>query len=108
MLGFFLVLGLVGVWVSGFLMSAQSWLADHLWVLALSVAALACVIAVGMYLEKEQARRKPTRAQGLRYVVEHLDGLHYTRFEYAVRDLLRRDGCPDTQQAGRVATWEPT
>ncbi|MER8094458.1 restriction endonuclease [Streptomyces goshikiensis] len=82
-------------------MSARSWLADHLWILALPVAGLAGVIVVGMYLQKERARREATRAQGLRYVVEHLDGLHYTEFEYAVRDLLRRDGCQDAQQVGR-------
>ncbi|MFI5667732.1 MULTISPECIES: restriction endonuclease [unclassified Streptomyces] len=98
---FLLVIGLIGIWASGFLMSVQSWLADHLWVLALPVAALAGTIAMWMHLQKERARQEATRAQGLRYVVEHLDGLHYTQFEYAVRDLLRRDGCQDAEQVGR-------
>ncbi|MEU9773506.1 restriction endonuclease [Streptomyces sp. NPDC047968] len=82
-------------------MAVQSWLTDHLWVFALPVAPLAGAIAVGMYLQKGRARREAAQAKGLRYVVDHLDGLHYTQFEYAVRDLLRRDGCQDAQQVGR-------
>ncbi|MFD7257773.1 restriction endonuclease [Streptomyces sp. NPDC059874] len=85
---------------ASFIVSMASWVAEHLWILLLPLAALAGVVAVGMYLQREAARREVIRAQGLRYVVEHLDGLHYTQFEYAVRDLLRRDGCQDAEQVG--------
>ncbi|WP_349816383.1 restriction endonuclease [Streptomyces sp. MRC013] len=40
------------------------------------------------------------RARGLRYGLVQLDGLHHARFEEAVRDLMRRDGCRDAVRVG--------
>jgi restriction system protein len=40
------------------------------------------------------------RAQGLRYVLSHLDALHHAEFEEAIRDLMHRDGCQDAQRVG--------
>jgi restriction system protein len=37
----------------------------------------------------------PTRRQALRYGLSELDALHPLDFEYAIRDLILRDGCTD-------------
>lgn len=100
-LQFLLMIGLVGAVTSSLIVSVASWVAEHPWIFALPIVAVAGVGAVGVYLQRQAARRDVVRAQGLRYVVEHLDGLHYTHFEYAVRDLMRRDGCQDAEQVGR-------
>ncbi|MGW0317867.1 restriction endonuclease [Streptomyces flavidovirens] len=77
-----------------------SWLAERPWILALPVLAVAGAGVAHVLLRREAARRERIRVRGLRYLVEHLDGLHYTQFEYAVRDLMRRDGCEDAEQVG--------
>jgi restriction system protein len=48
------------------------------------------------------------RAQGLRYRLTQLDTLHHARFEEAVRNLMRRDGCPDAVRVGGAGTRVPT
>lgn len=53
-----------------------------------------------MLRHREATRREQARLHGLRYLVKHLDGLHYTQFEYVVRDLMRRGGYQDAQQVG--------
>lgn len=40
------------------------------------------------------------RQQALRYGLPELDALHHRDFEYAVRDLMLRDGCADARQVG--------
>lgn len=100
-LQFFLMIGLVGAVTASLMASVLTWVTEHPWILALPVIALAGVGAVGVYLQREAARRDLVRAQELRYVVENLDGLHYTQFEYAVRDLMYRDGCQNAQQVGK-------
>jgi restriction system protein len=49
---------------------------------------------------QQQAGWEAVRAQGLRYALSQLDALHHTKFEEAVRDLMRRDGCQDAQRVG--------
>ncbi|MFE3738880.1 restriction endonuclease [Streptomyces sp. NPDC059134] len=95
------MIGLVGAVASSLIASVASWVAEHPWISALPVVAVAGTGAVGVYLQRKATRRDAVRAQGLRYVVEHLDGLHYTQFEYALRDLMHRDGCQDARQVGR-------
>ncbi|MFF4456143.1 restriction endonuclease [Streptomyces goshikiensis] len=79
------------------IMALLSWLAAHPWVLVLI---LVLVAAVGGGRLRMRMRREAVRAQGLRYAVEHLDGLHYNDFEFAVRDLMHRDGCSDAVKVG--------
>ncbi|MFF8387077.1 restriction endonuclease [Streptomyces kanasensis] len=77
-----------------------NWLPAHWWVLlALGVLAL---LAGGAWLHHKQqtARWEAVRARGLRYGLAQLDALHHSRFEEAVRDLMRRDGCPDAVRVG--------
>ncbi|MFD8922307.1 restriction endonuclease [Streptomyces sp. NPDC059569] len=38
--------------------------------------------------------------RALRLALPQLDELHHRAFEYAIRDLMRRDGCTDARQIG--------
>lgn len=93
-------LGVVALVAVSLFMALLSWLATHPWVLVLGLLVAAAVGALWMRRRQEAAHWERVRAQSLRYAVEHLDGLHHTQFEYAVRDLMRRDGCVDAQQVG--------
>jgi restriction system protein len=77
-----------------------NWLLAHWWVLP--AAGVLAVLAVGgrLHRQRQAARWEAVRAQALRYGLAQLDTLHHTRFEDAVRDLLRRDGCPDAERVG--------
>lgn len=81
-------------------MALVSWLAAHPWVVLLGLRVAAAAGALWLHRRQEAARWERVRAQSLRSAVEHLDGFHRTQFEYAVRDLMRRDGCPDARQVG--------
>ncbi|MGW0666815.1 restriction endonuclease [Streptomyces sp. NPDC002746] len=77
-----------------------NWLLAHWWVL-LALAAIALLTGGGLLHQRRQnARWEAVRAQGLRYELAQLDALHHTRFEDAVRDLMRRDGCQDALRVG--------
>ncbi|MCB5180254.1 restriction endonuclease [Streptomyces antimicrobicus] len=91
---------LVAAMVLSLVLAVLSWLAAHPWVVALLLLAAAGAGAVWLHRRQEAARWDRVRAQGLRYAVEQLDGLHHRQFEFAVRDLMRRDGCDDAQQVG--------
>lgn len=80
--------------------SAVHWLLVHWWLL---VVVLVLVVLAGVgwfYNRQQQARWEAVRAQGLRYGLPQLDALHHSRFEDAIRDLMRRDGCRDAQRVG--------
>lgn len=76
------------------------WLADHWWVavVAAVLAGLGC--AGWLRLRRDRARWQEVRARGLRYAIAQLDGLHHQEFEQAIRELMRRDGCPDAARVG--------
>ncbi|WP_328864633.1 restriction endonuclease [Streptomyces sp. NBC_00304] len=77
-----------------------NWLLAHWWVL-LVLASIALLTGGGLLHQRRQnARWEAVRAQGLRYELAQLDALHHTRFEDAVRDLMRRDGCQDALRVG--------
>ncbi|WP_078953912.1 restriction endonuclease [Streptomyces globisporus] len=94
------LLGVAALVAVSLFMALVSWLAAHPWVVLLGLLAAAAGGALWLHRRQEAARWERVRAQSLRYAVEHLDGLHHTQFEYAVRDLMRRDGCVDAQQVG--------
>ncbi|MEV8550827.1 restriction endonuclease [Streptomyces glaucescens] len=81
-------------------MTVVNWLLAHWWFLA--VAGALAVLAGGARLHRRQqeTRWEAVRAQGLRYDLSQLDALHHSRFEDAVRDLMRRDGCHDATRVG--------
>ncbi|MFJ2722951.1 restriction endonuclease [Streptomyces sp. NPDC087437] len=91
---------MVATAVIGLVVMVVNWLLAHWWVLVVA-AVLAVLAGVGwLYNRQQQARWEAVRAQGLRYGLAQLDALHHTRFEYAVRDLMHRDGCRDAQRVG--------
>ncbi|WP_455713372.1 restriction endonuclease [Streptomyces zhihengii] len=76
------------------------WLLTNWWIL-IGLGVLAALAGGGLLHQRQQsARWEAVRAQGLRYGLPQLDALHHTRFEEAVRDLMRRDGCRDAQRVG--------
>ncbi|MGW4694808.1 restriction endonuclease [Kitasatospora cineracea] len=88
------ILGLfVGV---SLLMALLRWLAAHWWVVVLLVLAAAGVAAVVAWQRQVQEQADRQRMSRLRMVLtgpSGLDSLKPDAFEFAVRDLLRRDGC---------------
>ncbi|MEU8972087.1 restriction endonuclease [Streptomyces monashensis] len=76
------------------------WLLVHWWILAVGAVLAALVGGGWLYGRQQRARWEAVRAQGLRYGLPELDALHHTRFEDAVRDLMRRDGCQDALRVG--------
>ncbi|CAM5304712.1 Restriction endonuclease type IV Mrr domain-containing protein OS=Streptomyces glaucescens OX=1907 GN=SGLAU_31995 PE=4 SV=1 [Streptomyces glaucescens] len=77
-----------------------NWLLAHWWILAV-VGALTVLAGCGrLHHRRQEARWEAVRAQSLRYGLSQLDALHHSRFEDAVRDLMRRDGCQDASRVG--------
>ncbi|MGY4966656.1 restriction endonuclease [Streptomyces sp. 900105245] len=91
---------LAAVVVIAAVVAVVNWLLAHWWIL-LALGMLAALAGVGwLYRKQQQAQWEAVRTQGLRYGLTHLDALHHARFEDAVRDLMRRDGCPDAVRVG--------
>ncbi|MFE2041372.1 restriction endonuclease [Streptomyces sp. NPDC059477] len=76
------------------------WLLAHWWVMAATGVLAAVTAGVRLHQRRQRARWAAVRARGLRYELAQLDALHHTKFEDAVRDLMRRDGCPDAVRVG--------
>ncbi|MFD8145630.1 restriction endonuclease [Streptomyces sp. NPDC059708] len=76
------------------------WVADHPWTLAFLLLLTAAVLAARELRRRDAARWRRIRESGLRYALGQLDALHHREFEFAVRDLMRRDGCADARQVG--------
>jgi restriction system protein len=86
--------------VIGLVIMVVNWLLAHWWVLLITLV-LAVLAGIGWISNRQQqARCESVRAQGLRYALSQLDALHHAKFEEAVRDLMRRDGCQDAQRVG--------
>ncbi|MFG3384394.1 restriction endonuclease [Streptomyces sp. NPDC047999] len=91
---------MVGVLAAVAVVTVVNWLLVNWWVLVV-VGVLAGLAGGGwLYRNRQRARWEAVRAQGLRYGLPQLDALHHTRFEDAVRDLMRRDGCRDAVRVG--------
>ncbi|MFG3275989.1 restriction endonuclease [Streptomyces luteogriseus] len=86
--------------VIGLAVMVVNWLLAHWWVLLIALV-LAVLAGIGWLSNRQQqARWEAVRAQGLRFALSQLDALHHAKFEEAVRDLMRRDGCQDAQRVG--------
>ncbi|MFG2811511.1 restriction endonuclease [Streptomyces massasporeus] len=86
--------------VIGLAVMVVNWLMAHWWVLLIALV-LAVLAGIGWLSNRQQqARWDAVRTQALRYGLSQLDALHYAKFEEAVRDLMRRDGCQDAQRVG--------
>ncbi|MFZ4278288.1 restriction endonuclease [Streptomyces arboris] len=86
--------GLALVW------AVISWLLVNWWILIVLGAAAAAGGAVWVHRLQQQRAWDRVRQQALRYGLPELDALHHRDFEYAIRDLMRRDGCTDARQIG--------
>lgn len=81
-------------------MALVNWLLAHWWIL-IAIGAAAALAGGGLlHRRRQNARWEAVRARSLRYELSQLDALHHTRFEDAVRDLMRRDGCQDALRVG--------
>ncbi|MCX4554433.1 restriction endonuclease (plasmid) [Streptomyces sp. NBC_01387] len=100
--GQLILIGLAVAGVVGFtLVSALvSWLSANPWVLIALGAGAVAAVTVWAHRRRQALLWERTRQQGLRYGLGQLDALHHRDFEYAVRDLMRRDGCDDARQIG--------
>ncbi|WP_331763437.1 restriction endonuclease [Streptomyces anulatus] len=77
-----------------------SWLLVNWWVLIV-LGALALIGGAGWAHRLQQQRTwARVHQQALRYGLPELDALHHRDFEYAIRDLMLRDGCTDARQIG--------
>jgi restriction system protein len=95
-----IVFAVVAAAVIGLVVMVVNWLMAHWWVLLVALV-LALLAGIGWLSNRRQeARWNAVRAQGLRYGLSQLDALHHAKFEEAVRDLMRRDGCQDAQRVG--------
>ncbi|MEU3147876.1 restriction endonuclease [Streptomyces sp. NPDC006999] len=84
----------------GLAVMVVNWLLAHWWVLIVLLVLAVPVGAGWFHHRRQRARWEAVRARGLRYGPAQLDVLHHTRFEDAVRDLMRRDGCRDALRVG--------
>ncbi len=80
--------------------AALQWLVAHWWVLVVLAVVAGGAGAAWAHWRGQRAQWERVRERGLRYQLSQLDALHHTEFEYAVRDLMRRDGCHDAVQVG--------
>ncbi|MFF5315641.1 restriction endonuclease [Streptomyces massasporeus] len=95
-----MVFAVVAAAAIGLAVMVVNWLLAHWWVLLIALV-LAVLAGIGwLSNRRQQARWEAVRAHGLRYGLSQLDALHYAKFEEAVRDLMRRDGCQDAQRVG--------
>ncbi len=76
------------------------WLLGNWWLFAVLAAVAGGAGGVWLAQWVLGARWERVHVRGLRYTLPRLDGLHHEDFEFAVRDLLRRDGCADAVQVG--------
>jgi restriction system protein len=74
-----------GIWVG-------AWLNEHwgIWAVVPQVAFM--LLAVWALAGDQRRRWEERRARGVRIPLEKIDALHHRDFEFAVRDLMRRDG----------------
>lgn len=77
-----------------------SWLLANWWALIVLGALAVLGATVWAHRRHQQRAWDRVRQQALRYGLPELDALHHRDFEYAVRDLMRRDGCADARQIG--------
>lgn len=95
-----IVLLVVAALAVALMVAVVNWLLAHWWILVV-IGVLAVLAGGGWFYQRQQAARwEAVRVRGLRYGLDQLDALHHTQFEDAVRELMRRDGCPNAVRVG--------
>ncbi|MEU6285669.1 restriction endonuclease [Streptomyces sp. NPDC047028] len=89
--------GVLGI---GLVITVVHWLLVHWWIIL--VAAVVAAVAGGLWLQqaRQRAEWERVRARALRMRIVELDALDHRAFEFAIRDLMRRDGCQAEQLGG--------
>ncbi|WP_326707362.1 restriction endonuclease [Streptomyces cyaneofuscatus] len=95
-----LVLAGGGVMAAAVVWAVLSWLVANWWILIVLGATAAVGGAVWGHRLQQRRAWDRVRQQAPRYGLPQLDALHHRDFEYAVRDLMLRDGCTDARQIG--------
>ena len=90
----------VGVLALGLVITVVHWLLVHWWIPL--IAAVIAAVAGGLWLQqaRQRAEWERVRARALRMRIAELDALDHRAFEFAIRDLKRRDGCQAEQLGG--------
>lgn len=96
------LLVLLGVAVAAIwlVVTVLAWLFAHWWILLVLLVVVAAGGGTWGYQRFQNAQWETVRSQSLRYALTQLDALHHRQFEYAIRDLMRRDGCRNAVQVG--------
>ncbi|MEU8483770.1 restriction endonuclease [Streptomyces sp. NPDC048641] len=84
----------------GLAVAVVRWLLVHWWVLVLAGVIAAVVAGWWFQQMRQRAEWARVRARALRLRIAEIDALDHRAFEFAVRDLMRRDGCRAEQLGG--------
>ncbi|WP_443031324.1 restriction endonuclease [Streptomyces sp. 3214.6] len=91
---------MVAVAAVGLIVTVVNWLLAHWWLL-LAMSLFTALATLGWWQQRRQRMQwEQAQARALRYGLAQLDALAHRQFEYAVRDLMKRDGCTDAVQVG--------
>ncbi|MFJ6568796.1 restriction endonuclease [Streptomyces sp. NPDC091292] len=84
----------------GLVAAVVQWLLAHWWVLIL--AGLIAAGAAGLWFQqvRQRAEWERVRARALRLRIAEIDALDHRAFEFAIRNLMRRDGCEAERLGG--------
>ncbi|MFD9975928.1 restriction endonuclease [Streptomyces sp. NPDC059017] len=89
-----------GVVVIAVVIAVVQWLLAHWWILILAAAVASVVGGLWVQQARQRAEWERVRARALRLRIAELDALDHRAFEFAIRDLMRRDGCQAEQLGG--------
>ncbi|MER7172873.1 restriction endonuclease [Streptomyces mesophilus] len=94
------VYGIAALFGVSLVVTLLQWLLAHWWLLL-----VLAVLGVGgggfrLFQRVQRAKWDQVQARALRYGLAQLDALHHREFEFAIRDLMRRDGCPEAVRVG--------
>lgn len=91
---------LIAVVAVSLVVAAVQWLAANWWMLVVLGCLAIGAAAVWFRLRAQRTQWDWVQSRALRYQLPQLDSLGHEEFEYAVRDLMRRDGYRDAVQVG--------
>ncbi|MFJ6509305.1 restriction endonuclease [Streptomyces sp. NPDC091879] len=92
--------GLTVVAAIGLVVVIVNWLLAHWWILLIALVLAAWAGAAWWQQRTQRQEWERVQQRALRYGLAQLDGLTHEAFEFAVRDLMRRDGCSDALRVG--------
>lgn len=91
---------MAGVVAAGLMLAVVQWLLVHWWILLIVVVLAAGGGALWLVQARQRAEWERVRARALRMRIAEIDALDHSAFEFAIRDLMRRDGCEADRLGG--------